>query len=342
MIEIKQLNKSYDNGIVALHDINLHIAKGSICGVIGKSGAGKSSLLRCVNRLEQPSSGHITIDGQDISQLSGSALREMRSHISMIFQHFNLLSSRNVFENAALPLQLSGHKPADITNKVRQLLDLVDLSDKLEAYPSQLSGGQKQRVAIARALANDPKLLLCDEATSALDPQTTQSILKLLQTINQQLNLTILLITHEIDVVKQICDQVVILDQGRIIEQGDVKTVFSQAKTQIAKDLLHNALHAQLSDSLLDSLVIKPTNGKHPVLRIDFSGDITKKPLITQLVEKFQLECNILQANTEIIGGETFGAIFIETLGEQQCIDAGIAYLQQHNLRVEVIGYVNT
>ncbi|MEZ8709346.1 ATP-binding cassette domain-containing protein, partial [Vibrio alginolyticus] len=233
MIKVNQVNKVFYQGtkeINALIDINLHIPQGQIFGVIGSSGAGKSTLIRCVNMLEAPTSGEVIVDGIDLTKLSKSELSEARRNIGMIFQHFNLLSSRTVFNNVALPLELAGRDKAAIEAKVSELLELVGLSDKRDTYPANLSGGQKQRVAIARALASDPKVLLCDEATSALDPATTQSILELLREINRKLSITILLITHEMDVVKSICHEVAIIGDGELVEKGTVGEIFAHPK----------------------------------------------------------------------------------------------------------------
>src|SRR3990167_4115251 len=257
MIEIKQLSKVYFGPTIAqqvLIDINLTINTGEIFGVIGRSGAGKSTLVRCLNLLEQPSSGEIIINGEVLTRLSLQSLRKERQKIGIIFQHFNLLTSRTVFENIALPLELNDTKKHLLKEKVFQLLELVDLIDKQNFYPDQLSGGQKQRVAIARALAADPAVLLSDEATSALDPETTAAILTLLKKINQQLNLTIIIITHEMEVVKAICDRVAVIDHGRIIEQGTVIDIFTQPKNEITKKLTQAALHLELPANIQNKI----------------------------------------------------------------------------------------
>tara|TARA_R110000868_G_scaffold8205_3_gene42642 strand:+ start:233107 stop:234135 length:1029 start_codon:yes stop_codon:yes gene_type:complete len=341
MIKLKQLKKTYPNGTHALDNINLTVAKGNICGVIGKSGAGKSTLIRCVNLLEQPSEGSLHVDGVDMLSLAKNDLREARRHMGMIFQHFNLLSSRTVYENIALPLELIHEKKEQIENKVSALLELVGLSDKRNTYPSQLSGGQKQRVAIARALANDPKVLLCDEATSALDPETTQSILTLLKDINKKLNLTILIITHEIDVVKQICDQVVILEAGKLIEEGSVFDVFSQPKSELAKSFIRTALHLDLAPEVETTLHADENKQQPPVLRIEFIGEAASEPIISQLVSKYNVHCNILQANIEIVQEQTFGVMVLEAQGEPDNVKSSIDYLKQQDIRVEVVRHDN-
>jgi D-methionine transport system ATP-binding protein len=253
MIELIQLEKHYSTAAGSLHalkHINLHVKPGKICGIIGKSGAGKSSLIRCVNLLERPTSGAVKIDGQDLTALSPKQLRNARHDISMIFQHFNLLSSYTAYQNVALPLVFKGLSKTDIHTRVQSLLELVGLSDKTQHYPAQLSGGEKQRVAIARALSTKPKVLLCDEGTSALDPYTTKSILNLLSKINKKLNLTILLITHEMDVVKEICDDVVVLNQGEIIEQTNTLDFFMYPKTAIGKLFCRSSLHQEFPQAV--------------------------------------------------------------------------------------------
>ncbi|MET3112520.1 D-methionine transport system ATP-binding protein [Pedobacter sp. CG_S7] len=246
MIELKNVTKTFiqkNKSIVALADVSLHVPKGKVFGVIGSSGAGKSTLIRCVNLLERPTSGEVIIDGTNLLTLTSRELAKERRQIGMIFQHFNLLSSKTVFENIAFPLQLDQTSKVDIKRRVLELLDLVGLQDKVNDYPSSLSGGQKQRVAIARTLATNPKVLLCDEATSALDPATTMSILTLLKDINKRLNITILLITHEMNVVKRICDEVAIISEGKLIEQGTVSEVFTNPKTELAKDFITSSIN---------------------------------------------------------------------------------------------------
>ena len=249
MIELLNLSKSFktkNKTIHALSDVSLTVEKGEIFGVIGTSGAGKSTLIRCVNLLEKPNEGKVIVDNIELTKLSDAQLTLERRKIAMIFQHFNLLSSRTVFDNIAFPLELEGKSKSAIKEKVNSLLDLVGLNDKAKDYPANLSGGQKQRVAIARALANDPKVLLCDEATSALDPATTKSILKLLKSINQKLNLTILLITHEMEVIKTICDKVAVIDHGKLAEQGNVEQIFTNPKQEITKGFIQSSLNVEL------------------------------------------------------------------------------------------------
>ncbi len=343
MIELSHLYKTYPaSGVVALEDVSLLVPRGSISGIIGKSGAGKSSLIRCVNFLEQPDRGQVLIDGINLASLSAAKLREKRRKIGMIFQQFNLLSSRTVYDNVALPLKLAGIKKNFIREKVSNLLSLVGLQDKAKAYPAQLSGGQKQRVAIARALANDPEILLCDEATSALDPETTQSILELLKAINQKLGLTILLITHEIEVIKTICAHVTVLEAGRIVEQGSVIDLFTQPKTEITRNLIRPALKFDLPPSIQERLHISKTDhGQVPVLRIEFIGEKTAEPLVSNLSLQYGIKFNILQANLGLVQEQIIGVMLLEVYGDDEQLATGMRYLREQGLQVEVMGYVN-
>ena len=286
MIKLNNITKIFtlpDKKLTALDNVSLHVPKGQICGVIGASGAGKSTLIRCVNLLERPTHGAVLIDDVDLTQLSDAELVKTRRQIGMIFQHFNLLTSRTVFENVALPLELENKSKAEIQEKTTALLALVGLSDKHNVYPANLSGGQKQRVAIARALASDPKVLLCDEATSALDPATTQSILKLLKEINRTLGITILLITHEMEVVKRICDQVAVIDKGRLIEQGTVSEIFSNPKTELAQEFISSTFHITLPEEYLENLSDTPKHAKsYPIIKFEFTGRSVDAPLLSQ------------------------------------------------------------
>ena len=290
MIKLNNITKIFtlpDKKLTALDNVSLHVPKGQICGVIGASGAGKSTLIRCVNLLERPTHGAVLIDDVDLTQLSEAELVKTRRQIGMIFQHFNLLTSRTVFENVALPLELENKSKAEIQEKTTALLALVGLSDKHNVYPANLSGGQKQRVAIARALASDPKVLLCDEATSALDPATTQSILKLLKEINRTLGITILLITHEMEVVKRICDQVAVIDKGRLIEQGTVSEIFSNPKTELAQEFISSTFHITLPEEYLENLSDTPKHAKsYPIIKFEFTGRSVDAPLLSQASKK--------------------------------------------------------
>ncbi|GAB7219461.1 methionine ABC transporter ATP-binding protein MetN [Vibrio comitans] len=343
MIEIKQVNKVFYQGktaISALKDINLTIAKGNIFGVIGSSGAGKSTLIRCVNMLEAPTSGEVIVDGVDLTKLSKKELSEARRNIGMIFQHFNLLSSRTVFENIALPLELAGKDKQTIEAKVAELLGLVGLSDKRDTYPANLSGGQKQRVAIARALSSDPKVLLCDEATSALDPATTQSILGLLKTINRQLGITILIITHEMDVVKNICHEVAIIGDGELVEKGSVGDIFAHPKTELAHQFIRSTLDLSIPEDYESRLLTERKEGSYPLVRLEFTGASVDAPVISQITRKFNIDISILSSDLDYAGGVKFGMMVAEFFGDEEADNAAIQYLRDNNVKVEVLGYV--
>ncbi|OOF82687.1 methionine ABC transporter ATP-binding protein MetN [Rodentibacter ratti] len=344
MIKLNNITKIFElagKKLTALDNVSLNVEKGQICGVIGASGAGKSTLIRCVNLLEKPSSGSVIVDGVELTQLSDRELVHARRHIGMIFQHFNLLSSRTVFENVALPLELEGASKAKIQEKITALLTLVGLNEKRDAYPSNLSGGQKQRVAIARALASDPKVLLCDEATSALDPATTQSILKLLKEINRTLGITILLITHEMEVVKQICDQVAVIDKGQLVEQGTVGEIFSNPKTELAQDFIRSTFHINLPDEYLENLTDTPKHSQaYPIIKFEFTGRSVDAPLLSQASKKFGVELSILTSQIDYAGGVKFGYTIAEVEGDEDAITQTKIYLMENNVRVEVLGYV--
>lgn len=334
MIKITNLRKVYHTGggqVVALDGVSLHVKKGEIFGIIGLSGAGKSTLVRCINMLERPTSGTVEIDGVDMGSLSPRELRVARREIGMIFQHFNLLWSRTVYGNVAFPLEIAGYPEKKIRERVMELLDLVELTDKVDAYPSQLSGGQKQRVGIARALANNPKVLLCDEATSALDPQTTQSILQLLKDINEKFNLTIVIITHEMNVIKEICDTVTVIENARIVETGPVVEVFTRPKTATARRFINTVINIDVP-----KVVLKQNNGGQ-LVRITFLGEIASQPVLSNLVSEFNLRTNILYGNIDHIKDQIVGTLTVQLLGHPEDIQKGIAYLRNLNLEVEVI-----
>ena len=344
MIKLNNITKIFtlsDKKLTALDNVSLHVPKGQICGVIGASGAGKSTLIRCVNLLERPTHGAVLIDDVDLTQLSEAELVKTRRQIGMIFQHFNLLTSRTVFENVALPLELENKSKAEIQKNTTALLALVGLGDKHNVYPANLSGGQKQRVAIARALASDPKVLLCDEATSALDPATTQSILKLLKEINRTLGITILLITHEMEVVKRICDQVAVIDKGRLIEQGTVSEIFSNPKTELAQEFISSTFHITLPEEYLENLSDTPKHAKsYPIIKFEFTGRSVDAPLLSQASKKFGVELSILTSQIDYAGGVKFGFTIAEVEGDEDAITQAKVYLMENNVRVEVLGYV--
>lgn len=343
MIELKQISKQFDvkgQKITALDNVNLSVPKGTVYGVIGSSGAGKSTLIRCVNLLERPTIGQVIVNGQDLTQLSEKELIVARRQIAMIFQHFNLLSSRTVFDNVALPLELSGEPKEKIRKKVTELLELVGLDDKHQVYPSNLSGGQKQRVAIARALASDPQVLLCDEATSALDPATTKSILQLLKEINKQLGLTILLITHEMDVVKRICDRVAVIDKGQLVETGTVSEIFANPKTELAQQFIQSTFHFELPEEYTAQLSKTPTANGKPIFKFEFTGNSVDAPLLSHASKKFGIDFSILMSQIDYAGGVKFGFVVAEVSGERTKIDEARFYLIDNNVKVEVLGYV--
>lgn len=343
MIILNEIFKNYSSEhgeTAALRNINLRVNKGEIYGVIGKSGAGKSTLIRCVNLLERPSSGRVMVDGQDLTSLPASDLRRARHNIGMIFQHFNLLSSRTVFDNIALPLELIGASRKEIVATITPLLELTGLTDKKNAYPSQLSGGQKQRVAIARALASKPKVLLSDEATSALDPETTHTILELLRNIRDSLNITILLITHEMSVIKAVCDRVGILDHGELIEENEVGEFFSHPKTDIAKKFIASAAAQHLPAAIGKHVLAFEEPNTHPVWRLWFLESTATQPIISQLINRFNLRINILQANVEYIKNHAMGIMIIALEGEKHNLKDAMQHLQNLNVQFEVIGYV--
>ncbi len=336
MIELIGLSKSY-HGLQVLSDLHLSISSGEIFGIIGKSGAGKSTLLRCINLLERPDHGRILIHGEDILKYSPTQLRAVRHEISMIFQHFNLLESKSVFDNIALPMRIQKMDESVIQQKVNELLDFVDLSDKAQAYPKALSGGQKQRVAIARALSTSPRILLCDEATSALDPETTQSILELLKKINTHFGITIVLITHEMEVIKQICHRVAVMSKGAVEEALSLSEVFTHPDS-IAKRLLYAHLSPKLPACLLTDLTSTPNN--KPLLRLYFEGEAATGPFISQTSRELGLDINILLANIDRIESVTCGIIIIEINADAALLETFIKRCQKYHLTVEVLGYV--
>lgn len=342
MIKLDSISKHFDVGghsVTALDDVSLEVPKSSIVGVIGASGAGKSTLIRCVNGLESVTSGSVWVDGQDITQLTRSELREARRSIGMIFQHFNLLSSRTVFENISLPLELSGASKAEIETAVAPLLELTGLSSKRDQYPAQLSGGQKQRVAIARALANQPKVLLCDEATSALDPKTTQQILALLKDINEKLGLTILLITHEMEVVKSICDSVAVISDGKIVEHAGVAQIFMQPKSDVTRDFVNNALHQRLPDELVQRMTRSSSGACDPIVRLTFTGGSENQPLVSSISREYDVDISIIQSSIEQVHGLSMGFLIARLSGQQ--VDNALKAMQKHQaVNVEVLGYV--
>ena len=342
MIYLKNICKTFidDNKkeVHAVNDVSLTINDGDIFGIIGFSGAGKSTLVRCINLLERPTSGTVEVDGKDLTKLSEKELRESRKKIGMIFQHFNLFPSRTIFGNVAFPLQGSGLSKEEIAAKVRNLLELVGISEKENAYPSQLSGGQKQRVAIARALANDPDILLCDEATSALDPQTTKAILDLLKDLNKKLGITIVVITHEMAVVKEICNKVAVMEKGRVVEEGDVFSIFANPQEALTQNFIKTTSNLRKIEDLVNegSPVVNLKPGEL-IVRLSYIEKNISEPLISAMTYKFNVILNIIFANIEIIQDAPIGGTVAIMSGKSEDIDAALDYLRDKNVGVEVI-----
>ena len=343
MIKLENVVKTYggQTQVKALKGINLTIDDGEIFGIIGKSGAGKSTLIRCINMLEKPTSGSVNIDGDELTKMNEHQLRDERKNIGMIFQHFNLLSSRTVFDNIAFPLELAGTSKDGIKKKVCELLDLVDLTDRQFNYPSQLSGGQKQRVGIARALASDPKVLLCDEATSALDPQTTKSILDLLKDINKRLNITIVIITHEMAVIKEICNRVAVIEGGIIKEQGRVVDVFTNPKSETMKEFVRSVINMEVPEGVRRlGLTDQPAPDRSMLVRLRFKGTITEDPIVASIIRKFDTNVSILYGNIDYIQDEPFGYLIITLMGDMESQTKAFAYIKELPIQSEVLGYV--
>ncbi|WP_249871507.1 methionine ABC transporter ATP-binding protein [Oceanobacillus saliphilus] len=333
MIKLENISKVYPskNGdVLAVNNVNLHVKKGEIHGVIGYSGAGKSTLIRLVNLLEKPTSGKVYINGTEMTSLPQEKLRKTRQKIGMIFQHFNLLKTATVYENIAIPLKLLGYDKQEVKERVEKYLSIVDLSDKKNTYPAQLSGGQKQRVAIARALSQEPEVLLSDEATSALDPETTDSILDLLLKINEELGITILLITHEMNVIQKICDYVYVLENGDVIEDGSAINLFTNPRENTTKKFLNTISQRKLSSSLISQLKL---NGA--VTRLTFIGENTGQPLLAQVSQKFQVVPNILTANIIELKNGIVGNLVIHLVGKKEQIDASLQFLENQGVGIE-------
>ncbi|WP_019155746.1 methionine ABC transporter ATP-binding protein [Robertmurraya massiliosenegalensis] len=333
MIQIQNLSKIYKtkNGEVnGVDNVTLSIEKGEIYGIVGYSGAGKSSLLRCINLLERPTSGHLTVDGKDLTLLRGEDLRLARLKIGMIFQHFYLISQKTVYENIAFALKAAKVPSKEMSIRVENLLEMVGLADKRDVYPSQLSGGQKQRVAIARALANNPKVLLCDEATSALDPTTTKSILNLLKKINQELNITIVLITHEMNVVKEICNRMAIMQDGRVIEEGAVYNIFARPKTDLAKEFIASVVNFDVPDTIAKSCT-------GPIVKVTFRGKVAGEGVISDTLQQFQVKGNFLHGSIEYIQELPLGIFVMELKGEEDEIKRALSYIKERDAQVEVL-----
>ncbi len=343
MIKLENITQSYTTPegreFKALDNVSLEIKAGEIFGIIGRSGAGKSTLVRCINLLNRPTEGRVTVDGKNLMELSESELRETRRSIGMIFQHFNLLSSRTVYDNVALPLELVGTPAAEIKAKVEPLLKLVGLTEHAHKYPAQLSGGQKQRVGIARALTNDPKILLSDEATSALDPETTTATLQLLKRINKVLGLTVVMITHEMQVVKEICDRVVVMNYGKIVESGDVTDIFLAPQHETTKALIGNVMARDMPASVLEA--VRKARAAHPdpsyvhLLRLAFRGDRVTRPTISECSRRFNLDFNILRGSVDDIHGAMLGTLTVLIECDPVIYIQALAFIREQGVIVE-------
>ena len=341
MIELEQISKTFaDAGreVHAVNNVSLTIRNGDVFGIIGFSGAGKSTLVRCINLLERPTEGSVRIDGKELTRMPAKELRQARKKIGMIFQHFNLMPSRTIFGNVAYPLKGSGLRKDQIAEKVRKLLDLVGIADKENAYPSQLSGGQKQRAAIARALANDPDILLCDEATSALDPQTTKAILKLLERLNRELGITLVVITHEMAVVKEICNRVAVMDHGRVVEEGEVFSVFASPKEELTRSFIKTTSNLQKIEELIaaKSPVVALKPGER-IVRLSYVERNASEPLISTMTKKYGVILNIIFADIEIVQNAPIGGTVGILSGPRDKIDEALEDLRSKNVGVEVI-----
>ncbi|MED3690382.1 methionine ABC transporter ATP-binding protein [Peribacillus butanolivorans] len=336
MIEIRSVRKEYiskNTRVIGVDNVSLKIQTGEVYGIVGYSGAGKSSLIRCLNLLERPTKGNIIIDGVDLTSLSGKELRKQRQKIGMIFQHFSLVSSKTVFENVAFALKAAHQSKGAIKSRVLELLDIVGLSDKKDVYPAQLSGGQKQRVGIARALANNPTVLLCDEATSALDPTTTKAILQLLKKISRELGITIVLITHEMEVVKELCHRVAVMQDGRIIEEGSVYEIFSQPKQQLTKQFISSVLDFELPSHLIEE-------SKGTIIQIQFEGPTAGESILSDALQKYSVKGNILHGKIEYIQDVPLGILIIELIGEAAEVQSALEYITNRTSSVEVLKHV--
>lgn len=338
MIEFKDISKQYDlkgQTLRALNRINLQIPTGSIFGVIGYSGAGKSTLIRLINLLERPTSGQVIINGTNFTALDAKSLRQERTQIGMIFQHFNLMQTKTVAANIEMPMKLLGWSKAEREKRLEELLDFIDLKHKRHAFPDELSGGQKQRVGIARALANHPKILLCDEATSALDPQTTKSVLQLLKRINQEQGITIVMVTHEMDVIETVCDYVAVMEKGDVIETGSTLQIFSQPQHPTTKNFIQTVLQQNLPVNILANL---ENQNHHSIYCLKFLGSSAQETVIQGVIKQFDISLNILFANMTEINGSVIGQMFIQLLGDPAQITAAMQYLRDNGVQVDQAG----
>lgn len=341
MIEIKDVSIEFKQGdrlIKAVKEANLEVQAGEIFGIVGYSGAGKSTLVRTINYLQVPTRGCVIVNGQALGQLKAKDLRQARKKIGMIFQQFNLMESRTIYENVAFPLYKSGLSKSQIKEKVESLLELVGLLDKAQGYPHQLSGGQKQRVAIARALANDPQVLLCDEATSALDPKTTHDILELLRKINHEMGVTMVVITHEMAVVKDLCHRVAVMEHGRIIEQGTILEIFTHPRQALTQEFIQAATHQdQELQTVLDYVASKPEDQQAILAQITYIGQATMQPFVARLIKQFNIETNILSGHIEIIEGTPVGNLLVGFSGQLDNVSQAVTFLEEQGIQVKLL-----
>jgi len=344
MIELKNVDVQFETPerlVDAVKDVSITVNEGDIFGIVGYSGAGKSTLVRTINLLQPPTNGEIHVNGQDLQSLSPKELRQSRKKIGMIFQHFNLMNARTVEGNVFYALRSSDLDKTEKRQKVNELLDLVGLEDLHQAYPSQLSGGQKQRVGIARALANDPKVLLCDEATSALDPKTTLQILELLKELNQKLGLTIVIITHEMEAIKEVCNKVAVMEKGEVIEQGDIVSIFTKPENPLTKEFINTATHI---DQALDKLANHPSllglDYSDRVAMFSFTGGSASEPLVSSLYSKFHISTNILYGNVEILQETTIGNLIVILSGDEESQQKALDYLEKSNVTITLLEHV--
>ncbi len=338
MIQLNDVTKQYktSNGpLTAVDQVNLEIQDGEIFGIIGYSGAGKSTMIRLFNGLEKPTSGSVIVNGEDISKIKGAKLRNARHKISMVFQHFNLLWSRTVEDNIAFSLEVAGVKKEARKKKVAELIELVGLTGREKAYPSQLSGGQKQRVGIARALANDPEVLLCDEATSALDPETTDAILDLLRSVNEKLNITIILITHEMHVIRKICNRVAVMEAGKVVEQGDVLQVFESPKALVTQKFVQQVTDTAGHKESIQQIKEQYSKGK--LIKLFFVGSTTEQPIITKLIRQFEVEVNIVHGNISPTKSGPYGTLIVQIAGSDEEVEKAVIYLAAEGIKSEVL-----
>lgn len=339
LIELSHVKKQFDrkkSTVYAVNDVSLQVEKGDIYGIVGYSGAGKSTLVRLLNGLELPDSGEVVVNGQDICQLKNKELRNFRKKIGVIFQHFNLLWSRTVIQNIELPLELVGISKENRRKKAQELIELVGLQGRENAYPAQLSGGQKQRVGIARALANDPEILLCDEATSALDPQTTEEVLDLLMEINQKLHLTIVLITHEMHVIRKICNKVAVMELGKIVEEGSVKAVFSNPKQEVTKRFFQQDTESEEDiEEMLQTFIEE--NPQSSLVTLTFAQDNANEPVISQAIRKYHIDVNVVYGKVQPTKEGSFGTLTVLLSGAEEEITAALQFFEQKHVGVEVV-----